>query len=141
MCLYVLYWYLVDFFSFQCFDILFMGERCNVIAIYFLDLCWYSCNCRNGIPNCNYCSSLKCTTGICWSFPPRWVLSCDIISFPWHDFCYLVLQIGNAFIEQYYPILHQRPESAYEFYQDSNIISRPNSSGVMASATTMQVCF
>ncbi|XP_029117068.1 nuclear transport factor 2 isoform X2 [Elaeis guineensis] len=47
-------------------------------------------------------------------------------------------QVGNAFIEQYYTILHRWPESAYKFYQDSSIISRPESNGVMASATTMR---
>ena len=116
LCSYVLYQYLIVLFSFQYFGILFRGERCSVIAIYFLDLYWCSCNYRHGIAICNSCCSPKCTTGICWSFPSHWVLSCDIISFPWHDFCYLVLQVGNAFIEQYYPILHRWTESAYIFY-------------------------
>ncbi|XP_026664702.2 nuclear transport factor 2-like [Phoenix dactylifera] len=47
-------------------------------------------------------------------------------------------EVGSAFIKQYYPILHRGPESAYKFYQDSSIISRPDSNGVMASATTTQ---
>jgi hypothetical protein len=47
--------------------------------------------------------------------------------------------VGNAFVEQYYHILHQSPELVYRFYQESSVISRPDSNGVMTSATTMKV--
>lgn len=47
--------------------------------------------------------------------------------------------VGNAFVEQYYHILHQSPELVYKFYQDSSVLSRPDSDGVMGSVTTMQV--
>lgn len=47
--------------------------------------------------------------------------------------------IGNAFVEQYYHILHQSPELVYRFYQESSVISRPDSKGVMTSVTTMKV--
>ena len=47
--------------------------------------------------------------------------------------------VGNAFVEQYYHILHQSPEVVYKFYQDSSVLSRPDSDGVMTSVTTMQV--
>jgi hypothetical protein len=47
--------------------------------------------------------------------------------------------VGNAFVEQYYHILHHSPESVYRFYQDSSVLSRPDSNGVMTSVTTMQV--
>ncbi|XAR51235.1 hypothetical protein NMG60_11005801 [Bertholletia excelsa] len=46
--------------------------------------------------------------------------------------------VGNAFVEQYYHILHKSPELAYKFYQDSSVLSRPNSNGSMTSVTTMQ---
>uniref|UniRef100_A0A803M0R5 Uncharacterized protein n=1 Tax=Chenopodium quinoa TaxID=63459 RepID=A0A803M0R5_CHEQI len=45
--------------------------------------------------------------------------------------------VGNAFVEQYYLILHQSPELVYRFYQDSSVLSRPDSNGVMTSVTTM----
>ncbi|CAL5441934.1 unnamed protein product [Camellia sinensis] len=47
--------------------------------------------------------------------------------------------VGNAFVEQYYHILHESPELVYKFYQDSSVLSRPDSNGVMTSVTTMQV--
>ncbi|KAB1211528.1 putative G3BP-like protein [Morella rubra] len=47
--------------------------------------------------------------------------------------------VGNAFVEQYYHILHHSPEAVYRFYQESSVLSRPDSNGVMISVTTMQV--
>lgn len=49
--------------------------------------------------------------------------------------------VGNAFVEQYYHILHHSPELVYRFYQDSSVISRPDSNGVMTSVSTMKVSF
>ncbi|XP_054800969.1 nuclear transport factor 2-like isoform X2 [Prosopis cineraria] len=46
--------------------------------------------------------------------------------------------VGNAFVEQYYHILHHSPELVYRFYQESSVLSRPDSNGVMASVTTMK---
>nr|XP_043606283.1 nuclear transport factor 2-like [Erigeron canadensis] len=46
--------------------------------------------------------------------------------------------VGNAFVEQYYHILHQSPELVHKFYQDSSILSRPDTNGQMTSVTTMQ---
>lgn len=46
--------------------------------------------------------------------------------------------VGNAFVEQYYHILHQSPELVHRFYQDSSVLSRPDVNGVMTSVTTMQ---
>ncbi|KAI7733304.1 hypothetical protein M8C21_025294 [Ambrosia artemisiifolia] len=46
--------------------------------------------------------------------------------------------VGNAFVEQYYHILHQSPELVHKFYQDSSILSRPDANGQMSSVTTMQ---
>ncbi|KAK7273313.1 hypothetical protein RIF29_14362 [Crotalaria pallida] len=45
--------------------------------------------------------------------------------------------VGNAFVEQYYHILHHSPELVYRFYHDSSVLSRPDSNGVMTSVTTM----
>ncbi|XP_020100715.1 ras GTPase-activating protein-binding protein 2-like isoform X1 [Ananas comosus] len=46
--------------------------------------------------------------------------------------------IGSAFVQQYYHILHQSPESVYKFYQDTSMLSRSDADGVMTSVTTMQ---
>lgn len=48
--------------------------------------------------------------------------------------------VGNAFVEQYYHILHQSPEMVHRFYQDSSLLSRPDVNGAMTKVTTMQVC-
>ncbi|KAK3029946.1 hypothetical protein RJ639_038174 [Escallonia herrerae] len=45
--------------------------------------------------------------------------------------------VGNAFVAQYYHILHQSPELVYKFYQDSSVLSRPESDGTMTSVSTM----
>ncbi|KAI3770491.1 hypothetical protein L6452_01625 [Arctium lappa] len=47
--------------------------------------------------------------------------------------------VGNAFVEQYYHILHQSPELVHKLYQDSSILSMPDTDGLMSSVTTMQV--
>ncbi|KAG8652374.1 nuclear transport factor 2 isoform X2 [Manihot esculenta] len=46
--------------------------------------------------------------------------------------------VGNAFVEQYYHILHQSPELVHKFYQDSSLLSRPDADGIMTTVTTMQ---
>ncbi|KAJ4961751.1 hypothetical protein NE237_021661 [Protea cynaroides] len=46
--------------------------------------------------------------------------------------------VGNAFVEQYYHILHQSPELVYRFYQDSSVLSRPEPNGTMTSVSTME---
>ncbi|XP_051115399.1 nuclear transport factor 2-like [Andrographis paniculata] len=45
--------------------------------------------------------------------------------------------VGNAFVEQYYHILHHSPELVYRFYQDNSVLSRPDSNGLMTTVTTM----
>ncbi|KAM3751241.1 hypothetical protein ACB098_04G093600 [Castanea mollissima] len=46
--------------------------------------------------------------------------------------------VGNAFVEQYYHILYRSPGLVHRFYQDSSLLSRPDSNGTMATVTTMQ---
>ncbi|XP_058093372.1 nuclear transport factor 2-like isoform X2 [Magnolia sinica] len=46
--------------------------------------------------------------------------------------------VGNAFVHQYYHILHQSPELVYRFYQESSKLGRPEAEGAMSSITTMQ---
>lgn len=46
--------------------------------------------------------------------------------------------VGNAFVEQYYHILHQSPDLVHRFYQDSSLLSRSDSNGVMKTVTTTQ---
>lgn len=46
--------------------------------------------------------------------------------------------VGNAFVDQYYHILHHSPEQVYKFYQDSSVLSRQEANGLTSSVTTMQ---
>ncbi|MQL77427.1 hypothetical protein Taro_009841, partial [Colocasia esculenta] len=46
--------------------------------------------------------------------------------------------VGNAFVQQYYHILHQSPELVHRFYQDISKLGRPDAAGAMSSITTMQ---
>ncbi|OAY69623.1 putative G3BP-like protein [Ananas comosus] len=45
--------------------------------------------------------------------------------------------VGNAFVPQYYHILHQSPDLVYRFYQESSKLGRPGSHGDMISVTTL----
>ncbi|GAB4829047.1 hypothetical protein Ancab_018707 [Ancistrocladus abbreviatus] len=47
-------------------------------------------------------------------------------------------EVGNAFVSQFYHILHESPEMVYRFYQDSSTVSRPGSDGCLVTATTMK---
>lgn len=48
--------------------------------------------------------------------------------------------MGNAFVHQYYNILHQSPELVYRFYQDASRLGRPAKPGAdMDVVTTMEV--
>nr|XP_043608117.1 nuclear transport factor 2-like isoform X2 [Erigeron canadensis] len=46
--------------------------------------------------------------------------------------------VGNAFVDQYYHILHHSPDMVHKFYQDSSFISRPDEDGAMITVTTMK---
>lgn len=45
--------------------------------------------------------------------------------------------VGNAFVQQYYHILHQSPGLVYRFYQDISKLGRPEEDGSMSITTTM----
>lgn len=45
--------------------------------------------------------------------------------------------VGNAFVQQYYQILHQSPEQVYKFYQDVSKLGRPQKDGTMSITSTM----
>lgn len=47
--------------------------------------------------------------------------------------------VGNAFVEQYYCILHRSPEEVHKFYQDSSIFTRPEADGTATTVTTTEV--
>ncbi|KAM3386530.1 hypothetical protein ACQJBY_009855 [Aegilops geniculata] len=48
--------------------------------------------------------------------------------------------VGNAFVQQYYNILHQSPELVFRFYQEASRIGRPATTGAdMDTVTTMEV--
>ncbi|KAL6851411.1 hypothetical protein ACP4OV_020344 [Aristida adscensionis] len=47
--------------------------------------------------------------------------------------------VGNAFVQQYYNILHQSPELVYRFYQEASRLGRPADAGAdMETVTTME---
>ncbi|XP_008789695.2 nuclear transport factor 2-like isoform X1 [Phoenix dactylifera] len=46
--------------------------------------------------------------------------------------------VGNAFVQQYYHILHQSPELVYRFYQESSKLGRPEAYGALISVTSMK---
>ncbi|KAJ9543454.1 hypothetical protein OSB04_023161 [Centaurea solstitialis] len=45
--------------------------------------------------------------------------------------------VGNAFVQQYYHILHQSPGLVHRFYQDLSKLGRPEEDGSMSITTTM----
>ncbi|PIN02276.1 RasGAP SH3 binding protein rasputin [Handroanthus impetiginosus] len=46
--------------------------------------------------------------------------------------------VGNAFVEQYYHILHHSPELVHRFYDVTSVLSRPDPNGLMTTVTTME---
>ncbi|KAK4366218.1 hypothetical protein RND71_014098 [Anisodus tanguticus] len=46
--------------------------------------------------------------------------------------------VGNAFVRQYYHILHHSPGLVFRFYQDISKLGRPEDDGSMSITTTMQ---
>ena len=49
--------------------------------------------------------------------------------------------VGNAFVEQYYHILHESPQLVHRFYQDSSSLCMTDVNGNMVRVTTMQVWY
>ncbi|EYU19424.1 hypothetical protein MIMGU_mgv1a026410mg, partial [Erythranthe guttata] len=47
-------------------------------------------------------------------------------------------QVANAFVQQYYRILHHSPGVVHHFYQDISKLGRPEEDGSMSITTTMQ---
>ncbi|TKY66175.1 putative G3BP protein [Spatholobus suberectus] len=45
--------------------------------------------------------------------------------------------VGNAFVDQYYHMLHESPELVHRFYQDVSKVGRPEQNGIMGITTTM----
>ncbi|XP_022847194.1 ras GTPase-activating protein-binding protein 1 isoform X3 [Olea europaea var. sylvestris] len=46
--------------------------------------------------------------------------------------------VGNAFVHQYYNVLHHSPGIVHRFYQDTSKLGRPEDDGSMGITTTMQ---
>ncbi|KAH0633517.1 hypothetical protein KY284_036303 [Solanum tuberosum] len=46
--------------------------------------------------------------------------------------------VGNAFVQQYYHILHHSPGLVFRFYQDISKLGRPEDDGSMSITSTMQ---
>ncbi|XP_010488626.1 PREDICTED: putative G3BP-like protein isoform X2 [Camelina sativa] len=46
--------------------------------------------------------------------------------------------VGNAFVHQYYHILHQSPEHVHRFYQEISKLGRPEENGIMSITSTLQ---
>lgn len=47
--------------------------------------------------------------------------------------------VANAFKTQYYSVLQNSPDTAYNFYKDSSVLSHEDLNGVVTSVTTMAV--
>jgi hypothetical protein len=47
--------------------------------------------------------------------------------------------VGNAFVEQYYSILHRNPDQVHRFYHEESVMSRPEEDGTMTTVTTTAV--
>ncbi|KAJ1393929.1 RNA-binding domain superfamily, partial [Sesbania bispinosa] len=45
--------------------------------------------------------------------------------------------VGNAFVEQYYSILHQEPDQVHRFYHETSVLSRPEEDGTMTMVSTI----
>ncbi|KAK9750634.1 hypothetical protein RND81_02G209500 [Saponaria officinalis] len=46
--------------------------------------------------------------------------------------------VGNAFVSQFYQMLHSMPEQVYRFFNDSSTMSRPGPNGDLLTVTTME---
>ncbi|KAF8066446.1 hypothetical protein N665_1156s0007 [Sinapis alba] len=46
--------------------------------------------------------------------------------------------VGNAFVHQYYHILHQSPQHVHRFYQEISKLGRPEDNGTMSITSTLQ---
>lgn len=57
------------------------------------------------------------------------------------DLFWIYLKVGNAFVDQYYHMLHESPELVHRFYQDVSKLGRPEQNGIMGITTTMLVSF
>lgn len=47
-------------------------------------------------------------------------------------------EVANAFVKQYYLILHLAPEDAHKFYKDTSVMGRPGPDRTMTEVTTMK---
>ncbi|KAE9592122.1 putative RNA recognition motif domain, nuclear transport factor 2, NTF2-like protein [Lupinus albus] len=45
--------------------------------------------------------------------------------------------VGNAFVDQYYHMLHESPELVHKFYQEVSKLGRPEQNGLMGITTTL----
>ncbi|XP_020571961.1 ras GTPase-activating protein-binding protein 1-like [Phalaenopsis equestris] len=46
--------------------------------------------------------------------------------------------VGNAFVQQFFHILHQSPEHVHRFYQENSRLGRPGSQGEMSTTSSLQ---
>lgn len=46
--------------------------------------------------------------------------------------------VGNAFVTQYYNVLHISPQMVHKFYQECSLLGRPDPNGQMITVTTME---
>ncbi|WJX68948.1 myosin ATPase [Trifolium repens] len=47
--------------------------------------------------------------------------------------------VGRAFADQYYQVLHEIPQDAHKFYQEVSKLGRPEPDGIMGITTTVTV--
>lgn len=46
--------------------------------------------------------------------------------------------VGNAFVTQYYNVLHMSPQMVHKFYQECSLLGRPGPNGQIITVTTME---
>ncbi|KAH0466573.1 hypothetical protein IEQ34_003811 [Dendrobium chrysotoxum] len=46
--------------------------------------------------------------------------------------------VGNAFVQQFYHVLHRSPSLVHQFYQESSKLGRPEAKGEMITVSTLQ---
>lgn len=48
--------------------------------------------------------------------------------------------VGNAFVQEYYIHLYEKPAEVYRFYLEESVLGRPGPDGEMVSVKSLKVC-
>lgn len=50
-------------------------------------------------------------------------------------------QVGNAFVQQFFLVLHKSPDQLHRFYKESSKLGRPGPKGEMSTTSSLQVIY